>query len=186
MSVAYYGVSRREWASVFSALLVAPPAAGAVVGACFSLFGLFLIFPMTVVFGALFGWPAAFLLGIPAHLALRRWHVTSRFAYAATGVLIGVVTVFAVAIISAITCGDGACGPSARGLFASGFNNGFPFPFFGNGVDYVFGAVYGLIAGFVFRLRVRPDHASADPDRAVRCDRGRGVLADRRVRCARG
>lgn len=157
MSVAYYGVSPREWASVLSALLVAPPAAGAVVGACFSLFGLFVIFPMTVMYGALFGWPAAFLLGIPAHLALRRRRVTSLFAFAATGLLIGVVTVFAVAIISTIMC-CGACGPSPRGLFAPGFNDGFPFPFFGHGIDYVFGAVYGLIAGFVFRLRVSPDH----------------------------
>ena len=88
---------------VLGGLVIAPPAAGAIIGLALGLVGLTPAILFAPVIGALFGWPAAIVLGIPAYLLLRRWRLTSWYAYTLAGLLTGLAAAAIAAAAGGLT-----------------------------------------------------------------------------------
>jgi hypothetical protein len=153
MNALHPGLPWREGARVLLGLALAPPVAGVAVGLVFSALGVPFVFPIVVYLAALFGWPGAVVLGIPAYLFLRRWRGAPCLAYVAVGMLLGLATAAGADVVREIACAD-TCRShnSSLGLV-------------GGPLGYIFGPILGAIAGAAFWRIVWWERASAAWDR---------------------
>jgi hypothetical protein len=152
MSVTRFEAPRHDRGRVLKGVLVAPLVPGAVVGLGFAVLGLPFAFPVTVFVGALFGWPAALVFGIPAHRLLQRWRMTSPLAYTAAGLLLGLAAMLTALLAGAL----------AVALAGSPARDSLPVIAVGSGSTYFWAGLFGTIAGAAFWALVRPDRSQPE------------------------